>query len=79
MGHYVFTEDTNGKHGYVGVKESEVAANDLAEDYLGITYVVKANDLVTAKRRLRDHIIRRTGNLGEGYKNVKNESTLEEI
>jgi len=79
MSFYVFTEDVDGKRGYVGARDSEVVANDLAEDYMGITYVIEADDLVTAKRKLRDKLIRKTEDLGEGYRNVRNKATLEAI
>jgi len=79
MSYYVFTEDENGKRGYVGSRESYVQANDLAEDYMGITYIIEATDLVEAKRKLRDKLIRKTQNLSEGYRNVRNKATLEAL
>jgi len=70
---YVFTEDDKGRLGYVG-KEffSEIQAQDCADGYDGITHVIRADNLVEAKRKLRDKIVRKKKDMGELYRNVKN-------
>ena len=56
--YYLFTEDENGRLGYVGQEFfSEVQAQDKADEYLGITHIVPAENLVEAKRRLRDKLV----------------------
>ena len=58
--YYLFTEDINGKLGYVGQEYfSMVQAEDKAEDYGGITHIVEGRDLAEAKRKLRDRLVRK--------------------
>jgi len=69
---YVFTEDEKGRYGYVGQEYfSEVQAEAKAEDYDGITHIIEANNLVEAKRKLRDKMVRRKKDMGQLYRNVK--------
>lgn len=75
---FVFTEDEKGKYGYVGQEYfSEVQAKDKADDYDCITHIIPADNLVEAKRKLRDRRIKKTGDMGVLYKNVKN--AVEEV
>ena len=75
MPYFVFTEDAEGRLGYVGEEYfSQVQAQDKADEYPGITHVIEANTLVKAKRYLRDKLAKKKGDLGVLYKNVKNKS-----
>lgn len=75
---YIFTEDEQGRFGYVGQEYfSEVQAQSKADEYDGITHIIQAKDLVGAKRKLRDRVVRDKKDLGQLYKNVRNKSTLE--
>ena len=72
MPYWIFTEDEKGRYGCLGCKESQVAADALANDYMGITYVKDYDtyDRGEAKRYFRGW--KSKGNLDEGYKNVRN-------
>lgn len=73
---YVFTEDSQGRYGYIGQEFfSEVQAQERADDYEGITHVVEGRDLVEAKRKLRDKMVRKKKDMGQLYKNVRNKET----
>lgn len=74
---YVFTEDEKGRYGYVGQEFfSEVQAQDKADDYDCVTYVIRADDLVTAKRRLRNKMVKKKKDMGQLYKNVKGKAEV---
>lgn len=71
---YVFTEDERGRYGYVGQEFfSEVQARDKADDYDCVTHIIQADDLVTAKRKLRNKLVRTKKDMGQLYRNVRNE------
>lgn len=71
---YVFTEDEKGRYGYVDQEFfSEVQAQDKADDYDCVTHVIRADNLVTAKRRLRNKMVKKKKDMGQLYKNVRNE------
>ena len=73
MPFYVFTEDKEGRYGYVGREYySEVQAQNKADDYDGITHVIQADNLISAKRLLRDRMVRKKRDMGQLYKNVRN-------
>ena len=73
---YIFTEDNQGRYGYIGQEFfSEVQAQEKADDYEGITHVIEAKDLASAKRKLRDKMVRKKKDMGQLYKNVRNKET----
>ena len=73
MPFYVFTEDEKGRLGYIGTEfYSEVKAQDEADDYEGITHVIQADDLKSAKRLLRKNLAKKKKDLGQLYRNVRN-------
>jgi hypothetical protein len=75
MPFFVFTEDSEGRLGYVGSEYfSEVQAEDKASEYPGITHVIHAGNLVQAKRHLRDKLAKKKKDMGQLYKNVRNVS-----
>lgn len=72
MPHYVFTEDAQGRFGYVGDEYfSHVQAQDKADEYPGITHIIEAKNLAQAKRFLRDKVAKKNKDLGVLYKNVR--------
>ncbi len=76
MPFYVFTEDAQGRWGYIGQEFfSEVSAQDKADDYDCITHVVHGKTLAEAKRQLRDKMVRKQKDMGLLYKNVRNKET----
>jgi len=68
---WVFTEDMNGRYGCLGSFESEVRAQQVADDYEGITYIrdYPTSNGAEARRYFRGEMVRKKG-LEEGYKNV---------
>ena len=75
MPHYIFTEDSQGRLGYVGDEFfSHTQAQDKADGYTGITHIIEGKDLATAKRYLRDKLSKKKGDLGQLYKNVRSVS-----
>lgn len=73
MPYYLFTEDENGKLGHDG-KEffSRVEVDSAAEDYPGIAHIIEADNLLEAKRKLKEKLAKK-GNLNSLYKNVRRE------
>jgi len=72
MPFYVFTEDSQGRLGYVGREYySEVQAQNEADEYEGITHIIQADNLVQAKRLLRRNLVKKKKDLGQLYKNVR--------
>lgn len=70
---WVFTEDMNGRYGCLGSFESRVRAQQVADDYTGITYLkdYPTQDRGEAKRYFRGERAKKEG-LEVGYKNVMN-------
>jgi len=72
---YVFTEDTQGKLGYVGSEYfSQIQAENKADDYDCITHIIRADTLVGAKRKLRETLVRKKKDMGMLYKNVRSKN-----
>lgn len=72
MPFFVFTEDSQGRLGYVGDEYfSEVQAKDKADEYSGITHLIEAKNLTQAKRYLRDKLARSKKDLSVLYRNVR--------
>lgn len=68
---YIFTEDEEGRFGYLGQSfYSEVQAEAKAEDYDCITHIIQAENLVGAKRKLRERMVRKKKDASILYKNV---------
>lgn len=70
---WIFTEDMNGRNGCLGSFESRVRAQQVADDYTGITYIkdYPTGDRAEAKRYFRGEKAKKEG-LEAGYKNVAN-------
>ena len=76
MPYWIFTEDEKGRYGCLGWRDSEVAANDAADNQMGITYVKHYDtyDRGEAKRYFRGG--KAKTDLNEGRKIIRNKSTV---
>jgi len=69
----VFVEDKSGRLGRVGDEYfSHVLAQDKADEFGGITHIIEAQNLTSAKRYLKGKLSKRKGDLSPLYKNVSN-------
>ena len=77
MPYFIFTEDEKGRFGYLGQSfYSKVQADNKAEDYDCITHIVSAQNLIEAKRKLRNKVARQKKDIGLLYRNVRSGKEL---
>ena len=79
MPYWLFTEDTEGRFGCLGWRDSRVRAQSDADDYSGIVHIKEypTYDRGEAKRYFRGERVQKVG-LNEGYKNIRNRVLEEE-